>query len=155
MILLTHELGLGGDLEQEIAVGGSDIFLAAIRPHILRHGFPTGGVKMEVRNASKTLLRASEEISIASMDLDVDPAGADFFHGEIRFLINLPLKKNTNFFIRMVGASGYTFSEPTYIGWVNDFDLKKVDRDYNPNLDEEGALLMEIWERERVLRATA
>jgi hypothetical protein len=139
-------------VEQEIQVGEENLNVSAIRPHLYRHNFPSGSIKIQVLDASKTLMKESDLISISDLDI-AEETGLNFFHGYIRFLVNVPLKAETNYWIRLVG-SGYTFSESAYVGWCNDYDLRKVSALYTPSSGWDAAMDLEIWTRTRTLRGS-
>ena len=151
--LIVKEVGLGDFAEQEMTCNENS-FLSAVRIHVYRHRFPTGSVKMQILDTNKRLMGESETLAISSLDVDTGTTGLDFFHGIVNFDFNLPIKSGVNFFLRMVGTAGYSFSETAYIGWVNGFDLRKLDADYTPNDNEKAALLWEPWVRRRTLRGS-
>lgn len=142
MKLIVHELKAAG-LIQEIKAP-RNVLVEAIRPHIYRHNSPTGSLKIQILDDSDVLITESEVI-------DIDDIGSqDFFHGYVRFLINVGLKEGLTYKIKLVGLSGYTFSESSYIGWCNDFDLSKYLASYNPATPLNRPLDIEIWERKNI-----
>lgn len=138
-------------VDQEITIGDDDLDVVAIRPHLIRFNNPAGSVRMQVLDSSKRLIAQSALASIATVDVDDAVVGEDFVHGYVRFYLNVPMKAGTTYWIRLVG-SGYTFSESAYLGWCNDFDLRKVPVLYDQNGDWEAALDVELWVRRRSLR---
>lgn len=147
MNLIVHELVT--TLTQRMTVGDNDVRLGAIRPHILKYGTPAGSLYMEVKNTSGTSLQTSETVTIAS----ITAATNTYFHGYIKFLTYITLLKNTSYDF-ILTPTGYTFAESAYIGWCNDFDLQKYDRDYTPADSFDCPLDMELWEYKLITRGS-
>ena len=147
MILVAHELK--DYVEQEILSPEDISYTNAVRVHIYRNLFPAGSLKVELRSDTGKLIGTSETVPISSIDTSSAPN--NYFHGYVRFYFNIPLKASTTYFVRIVGV-GYTFSESSYIGICNDFDLQKYDRSYNPNDGWRSALDIEFWHDERTKR---
>jgi hypothetical protein len=143
MKLVVHELGIEGTAEliQQVSSDRNTI-LYAIRPHLYRHNFPTGSLKVQVLDDSDDVVAESETLSIA----DISP-GSNFYHGYVRFYINGGLSKDRTYKIKLVGTGGYIFDESAYVGWCNDYDLQKYPRDYTPSGALTSPLDLEIWER--------
>lgn len=119
----------------------SNLIVEAFRPHIYRHNSPTGSLRIKVNDNNGKLIKQSSAVTISSIGT------LAFFHGLVKFDINVGLQKDQSYRIELVGEGGYTFSESAYIGWVNDFDLRRVSASYSPNVDFNAALGMEIWTR--------
>lgn len=138
MTLVIHELT--SNLDQVITTPDRDIIVEAIRPHIYRHRFPTGSLKIQIYDSLNALVSESEVIQIS----DIGTLG--FFHGYVRFYINAYLAKNSSYKIRLVSQGGYTFDESAYCAWVNGYDLAK----YQPSLPLPDGISFpldyEIWE---------
>lgn len=151
MKLVIHELRTY--VEQEYTIAADEhIDAVSMRPHLIRFDFPVGTARLQVRDSNKKLIAQSNAVAISDMDLD-EPLGENYFHGYIRFDINAPLKAGETYWIRLV-ATGYTFSESAYLGWCNDFDLRKVPALYTPNDGWSAALDLEIWGRKRSVRGS-
>jgi hypothetical protein len=138
MKLIVHELKAAG-LSQTV-VAPRNMILSAIRPHIYRHNLPTGTLAIEVRDALNTLIATSESITISTIGTKA------FFHGYVRFLVDAYLKKGQSYSLKLVGT-GYSFSEPAYVGWCNGYDLGKYDSTTVPADIYQSPLDLEIWER--------
>lgn len=152
MKLVMKELGLGPVTEQEITSPDSHSMLSAVRPHLYRHNFPLGSLKIALLDSNKVFLQHSNSVNIADIDIDDGPLGRAFFHGYVRFDIDYPLVANTNYWLRL-DSTGYSFSESAYIGWVKDDpDHRKYDALYSPNLGMNAPLDVEIWARSRKVR---
>jgi hypothetical protein len=143
MKLVVYELETS--ITQEIETD-EIILLESIRPHLYKHNNPAGSLFLEIRNLSDDLLFTSESVTIQSIH---DAAGEAYFHGVVEFPINASLAKNTKYNI-ILKSSGYSFSELSYIGWCNGYDLKVVENSYVPAGDLADALIMEFWERKKL-----
>ena len=148
MKLVVYELT--STLYQEITTPNRRVNVRAIRPHIYKHNLPAGTLTINIRDTTGGLVKASDPVSIS--DIHTNGANSqDFFHGYIRFDIEKDLLPNTTYRIELA-SSGYTFAESAYIGWCNDFDLRKYDADYSPNDGLVAAADMEIWESKETRR---
>lgn len=146
MLLWVHELDTAG-LTQEITATDNCI-LGSIRPHIYKHGAPGGSLKLELRDTNNKLIASSPLVTIASI------SSAAYFHGYIKFDLYAPLTAGKNYNIKLVG-SGYTYAPGAYIGWCNDYDLRKYDAAYSPSDAQYGALDMEVWKYKKILKGEA
>lgn len=147
MILLVRELVTV--IDQDFEAPEDNVVLYSIRPHLYRHNFPAGSLKIQLLDENKKLIGESNSVLIA--DLDLDTAPNDFFHGYVRFLLNVPLKGGQIYFVRLK-PSGYTFNELAYIGWCNDYDLQRYDRNYTPSASTQAAMDLEFWGDVRLSR---
>jgi hypothetical protein len=144
MQLVLQELGLSSSyLSQKITVGARDINVKHVRPHLYKHLAPAGTVSIQIRDASDVLIATSDAVTIT------DISAQNYFHGEVRFDVNAMLLKNTSYYIRLV-SSGYTYGANAFIGWCQDFDLRKVGVDYTPAGSLNTPFLLELWELKRV-----
>lgn len=126
-------------LEQKVTATRSG-YLAAIRPHLYRHLNPAGALKIELRSSGGVLIATSETIQISALG-----AGANYFHGYVRFYLNASVVAGTDYFIRLVPV-GYAFGDASYIAWCNDFDLRKYSAGYTPSNYWRAALDLEAFE---------
>lgn len=135
MTIVVHELST--ELFQTMTTGPQHEVIRAIRPHLLKFLNPAGSLYMEIEDTDSNVVATSEEIDI------VDISVADYFHGYIRFFIDAVLAPDTdyNFYLR---HTGYTFDEAAYIGWCNDYDLRKYELGYEAD-DLTAPLDQEIW----------
>lgn len=145
--LLVHECDAGNSntVFQEI-IPTKNINLSAIRPNLYIHNGPSGTVKVEVRDEFNRLIKASATQTITALKT------LAFAHGYFRFNIDTPLIKNVKYRIAVVCGGGYTFAEGAYLGVLKDWDDKKTDQSYTPNVDFNAPLDFEIWERNAVMR---
>lgn len=146
MRLLVEELGKDFSfLQQKMTVGDQDVVVRAVRPHLYKHNNPAGSLKVQIYDDSLVLVAESSLVTVQSITDATDA----FFHGYVRFYVDAALKKNNDYYIRLV-SSGYTFSEASYIGLCKDFDLRKYEADYSPNAGLNSAFDLEIWELKNV-----
>lgn len=142
MYLVVHELKTS--LYQEITTTRS-MQIVALRPHLYRHLSPAGSLQMQIWDASGNLIGSSASVNISAI------GSGNYWHGDQEFTISTELKESTIYRLALV-ASGYTFAETAYMGWVNDFDLRKVSASYSPNAGINAALLVEAWESREIIR---
>jgi hypothetical protein len=141
MRLVVHELLTGATDLQQIVTPDRNTIVEAIRPHLYRHNFASGSLKVQILDGSDVLLAESAAVAISSIDT------ANYFHGYVRFDVTAYLAKDTPYKVRLVNAGGYTFSEAAYVGWVNGYDLGKYPPSTVPANDQYYPLDLEIWER--------
>lgn len=137
MKLVVHELTASGIIQE--LTPDKNLILAAVRPHIYRHNWPTGSLKVQVLNASDDVIAESEEISISNI------GSQNFFHGYVRFLVSVGLQKDETYKFKLVGTNGYAFSESAYCGACNDFDLRKYSPNYSPAEGLRAPIDLEVW----------
>lgn len=143
MILQVHELQT--ELKQKFRAT-ANIDLYAIRLHLYRHLLPAGNLFLELRTAAGILIKTSEVIAISAI-----PHTENYYHGYIRFLLSYPLRKDLEYYVALK-STGYSYSGSAFIGWVNDFDLKRVDSAYAPNAGISAPLGFELWAYEIIRR---
>ncbi len=138
MKLIVHELEAAG-ISQEVTAT-ANVIVRAIRPHIYRHNMPAGKLKIEIYDSGNTLISTSESLDISNI------GSADFFHGYVRFYVDAYLSKDQTYTFELVGHDGYSFSESSYIGWCNGFDLAKYPASTTPANKFSYPLDFEVWE---------
>jgi len=146
--LLAHELETSGTLYQEITIGAENIYTQYIRLNLYKHGHPPGGMSVKIRDTNGKIIGSSTEVTVAAIDADI--TSADFFHGLVRFAIDIPLRKETTYQIALVANGTYAFNETAsgstgYIAWLTNFDGSRVDFDYSQTVGIHSALDLEIW----------
>lgn len=138
MKLLVEELKT--HLEQEITPVRENKNLELVKLHLYKHRFPPGELILELRNRHG-LISTSERVSAA------DLSAANFFHGMVKFPLVAQLRAGESYVLRL-RATGYVFSEESFVGWCKDFDFKTY-----PRPDAPSELLApfdyEMWTRER------
>jgi len=127
MKLNVHELQAAG-LMQRFTVGSNPLDVYAIRPHLYKHLSPAGSLYMEIRSDGGSLLSTSETLTISSIHSN-GFASANYGHGDIRFYTSARLAANTTYQL-WLKSTGYTYANSAFIGWCNDFDLRKIDKDF-------------------------
>lgn len=138
MKLIVNELQTS--LFQQITTGTRAIQLYAIRPHLYRHGSPSGSLTVQVQDSGGKLIAASETLACTAV------GSGTYWHGDQRFLIGAELAASTIYRVALVASGGYSFSESAYVGWCLDYDLRKVPATYSPSTNEKSAHLLELWE---------
>lgn len=114
--------------------------VVAIRPHLYRHGIPSGSLYLEL-HSENGLIATSELIPISSI------GSQNYFHGLVRFYIAKQLKPGVQYTIKLKG-DGYTFSEGSYIGWVLDHDRTGYPTDSTIPLV--APFKFELWARKNI-----
>jgi hypothetical protein len=138
--LVVHELKAAG-LFQTLRPDKRTI-VEAIRPHLYRHNFTTGSLRVQIWN-DEDLIAESNAVEISSIGT------AAFFHGYVRFDIDAYLQKDTDYQIYLYsdGLDPYEFNESSYIGWCNGYDLGKYDATYAVASNLHEPLDVEVWTR--------
>jgi hypothetical protein len=123
-----------------------DVDIHAVRLHLYKHNEPQGNLKVQITNGDGLFLAESGFIPMSSI------SDQPFFHGYIRFLVSYPMKKNSLFRVYLKYSGKYSFSDSAYIGWCNDFDLRKYPATYSPNKSTRAALDLEVWSKSERVR---
>lgn len=140
MYLVTHVLdATDTTAKQKILCPRENVQLHAVRPHILRYGNPLGNVRMRLLDTNLKSIEVSPSVEINMI------GSLAYWHGYVRFYLTSMLKGNTNYYFQME-TTGYTYSSTDWIGWVNDYDLRKFALGYTPTSDLYAPLDLEIWE---------
>ncbi len=133
------------DLKQEIIVKNRNVNCQVIRPHLLRFANPSGSLFIQIQDANGQPIKDSNTVAISTL---FDTDNLTHFHGYIQFDIDFHFKKETIYNISLRSTGGYTFAEPNYIAWCNDWEHRKYNAAYTPNGDTAGALDLEIWSKD-------
>lgn len=118
-----------------------DCNLVNIRPHILKFGNPAGSLKVQVKDSNGFLIEESNSVEISSI------SALTFAHGYVKFDIITPLKKDQVYRINVVAFNGYAFTMSDFAGLCKDFDLRKVEATYLPNIGFNSAYDIELWRK--------
>lgn len=110
MTLVVHELVTF--LAQSFTVGSKNAEITAVRPHLVKYGSPAGSFYIEIQDADGQLIATSNALTAAEI------SSASYFHGHVRFDVTAGLKAGRVIRVALK-ATGYTFSEATYIAWAN------------------------------------
>jgi hypothetical protein len=130
-----------------MTVGDSAVTVRAVRPHLYIALPQASSLTMQILNSGATVIATSETVTVASITT------ANYFHGYVRFYIDAILAAETNYTFRLQ-ASGYTYSDSSFVGWCSDFDLRKYSLGFSPLIAAEDPLDMEIWEQKLITRGT-
>lgn len=139
MKLIVNELKAATPTYQSITVNKNSL-LVAVRPHLYIHSNPSGSLKIQILDSNDELITESETLIIS------DITTSSYFHGYVRFYVNLYLKKDVEYKIKLA-STGYTYSKTSYVGWCNGFDLNKYEMDYTPVNLFTYPLDVEFWTR--------
>lgn len=129
-------------LEQEITPT-LNASVMHIRPHLYIENNPSGSVKVQVLSEG-VVIAESSEVSISSI------TSATYAHGYIRFDVDVFLKENVTYKLRLAPGTGYSFSGSAFVGWCKDFDLRKYATAYSASSGLRSAYDYEVWGRETV-----
>lgn len=138
MQLVVHEIKADGVSQQVVPT--RTMLLSAIRPHIYKHGSPTGSLIVQVCATDGTVIAESDPLTISSIST------ATYFHGYVRFDVKASLRRNASYLIKVMSGDGYSFSESAYCGVCSDFDLNKYTKQYTPTGYNDDPLDLEFWE---------
>lgn len=151
--LVVHELGLTGsfgntELKQLITIGARDLLVFAIRPHLYKHLAPAGTIYLQVQDTNGKKIKDSESVTIT------DISASNYFHGMVKFEIDVALKKNTQYYVALKSGGGYSYASNAFVGWCNDYDLRRVETDYTTpsTVGVNSPLGMEIWVRKQITK---
>ncbi len=140
MILLVQELS--DEIYQTISpIKNTNI--EYIRLDLYKHNNFSGNLSLELHDNNGELITSSAD-TLSASDISSQP----FFHGFVNFQIKAQLQKDMTYRIVLKGTDGYEFTESSYIGWCNSFDLTSP---YNPTYDIHSSfskpLSLEIWSK--------
>lgn len=139
MRLVVQELKSAGLIQEFTAKESTIVY--AFRPHLYRHLMPSGSLQIQILDESDNVLAESDEVVIT------DIGSMNYFHGYVRFLISVGLKKDETYKFKLIGADGYSYSDSAFVGWCNGYDLGKYLEAYTPASEAYSALDAEIWKR--------
>jgi hypothetical protein len=145
MKLLVEELKT--TLSQSLTVGDNNVFAVAVRPHLYKHGSPTGSVRMQIQDENGKLIAQSAAVAISAISSE------NYFHGYVRFDFTEPLKSGSTYQF-VLSSTGYTYSSSAFVGWCKDFDLRKYPSDYSPSDGMRSSFDLEIWELRTVSKGS-
>lgn len=111
-----------------------------IRPHIYKHGAPTGSVRVVIQDSDGLTVATSNEI--VSGDL-----GGAYFHGYVRFDIKVHLRADQQYRVLIEHVGFTSFDEANFFGVCTDFDLRKYDFIYLAPSNLLAPLDIEFWNR--------
>jgi len=117
----------------------------AIRPHLYVHNAPAGAFSFSVLDSSdnvlitKTFTAANVYTALGTANLYARAYYTILFDNKV----HLP----SAIYKLRLSASGYTFSNSSYLGWVRDHEDLKVTLGYTPTSDLANPLSYETWVR--------
>ena len=137
MHLIVHELN-SYPLKQKVVAPDRNVDIVHVRPHLYKHGSPSGTFAVQIQNSSGRVIATSNYLSYS------DISSATYFHGYIRFDLDAHIRPLSTIYIALVSDS-YTFSESNYIGWCNAYEFNRYSS--NTRDSEFAELDFEIWEK--------
>lgn len=87
---------------------------------LYKNNLPSGNLTLQVQDTNSKLIKASNAVTIASIDAAV--SNDDFAHGLFRFDLIFNFRKNATYRLVLVPGGGYSFTSNDYISWKRDFD---------------------------------
>ena len=139
---LVHELK--GSLSQVWRFAGERNYnLQYIRPFLFVFGMPSGTFALKVKDGAEEL----GSVTFTAADLKTALGTSDdYFYAWFRlnFSDKLSLKKG-NYTVELSIASGYTFNESAWIGWISEHEFLHNDIDYTPQFDKENPLSTQFF----------
>lgn len=136
---MVHELGVDS-CAQPWTVGTENQNIAYIRAHIVKWGSPSGSLYLQVQDSAGNKIKDSDAVTIASLPT----TNGSYFHGMIRFTINIGLRAGNTYKIQLK-SSGYTYAATAFIGVATDHNGPKY-QTADEDMTGFGAPLdMEFW----------
>jgi hypothetical protein len=117
--------------------------IKSIRPNIYKHATPAGTFTFSIIQDSVTL--ASKSYTATEIETLAGLTPGDYFHGPFNFEFDDSIVVNKGNFTIQLSASGYTFSESAYFGWVKPHEDISVDIDYTITNGRQNPFGVEIW----------
>jgi hypothetical protein len=119
--------------------------MVAVRPKLFISLNPAGSIKVQLRDVNGKVISESPSSTIA--DLKTAASAGNYFHGYVKFDLEVPLQANVEYQFAVVCFGGYSFSPPDFVGVCLEFENKKYEPDYTPNTGLNSHADFEIWER--------
>lgn len=132
---------------QRFITGSKEIAMTHVRPYLYKHGSPAGTVKVQILDSSQVLIKETSTLTIT------DISTATYFHGFVRFELEMGLARETSYYCKLV-TSGYSFAEANHLGWCRDYDLRVVDASYTPSDGLNSAFLFQMFEQANVVKGS-
>lgn len=96
----------------------------AIRPYLYLHNDPVGSFTISIKHGSTVLGQST--LTISEIKTEAGFADNQYHHGVFRFIFDplVVLQARTEYNIEL-SASGYSYSDSSFIGWVKEFENLK------------------------------
>lgn len=120
--------------------------VTAVRPYLYLHNTPAGTFTMAVLNASSTVL-ASQTFTAQDV-YDGLSTTDDYSHAFFRVAFANKIHLPAGDYKLRLSASGYSFAESSYMGWIREHEYSKVPTTFVPTSDLANPLSYEIWVEE-------
>lgn len=139
MRIAYHELGLDGN-SALIRIKDRPVFMDHVKVHIYKHLAPAGTLRLLLCDRNNVITLASADVIISTI------SSANYFHGMVKFDLQYPLAANTEYYLVMNTAGGYSYDPNAFVGWVLAGSLQNNDG------AAAASLHFEIWEEKNLIR---
>lgn len=140
-ILFIEELRAG--VLSQVYTATQRLAITAIRPHIYKQRSPAGIFTLTLKSGATTL--GSVSTTSAAIESTTTSTNINFFHGHLSFQFTNPIIVNRGSFLIELSASGYTFTENDYFGWVKPHENKYITESYTAADDSQNSFGIQIW----------
>ena len=112
-------------LEQDI-LSPDDTYITRVSLNLLKCLEPAGTFTVSIIDAYDNVL-GSKSQTLAEMQAEgSDALSEDYYHGFISFEFDSPVHVGFGTYYIRLEASGYTYTDEAYIGWLRDWEHKLV-----------------------------
>ena len=119
------------------------IQIAGIRPYIYMHNAPAGTFTLSIKDGATTL--ASKDFTSAEIKSDLSTTD-NYAHLWKRLVFDNPIQLTKKEYEIELSASGYSFSESGYIGWVREHENQFNRTSGTPISDLENPFSFQLFE---------
>lgn len=108
--------------------------LYAIRPYLYMHNTPLGTFSLELKRGSDVL--TTKTFTCSDIQSDLSTAN-DYAHIYKALLLDSPVMIEKGTYTLELSASGYSFSESAYLGWIREYENQfyTVSGNYNNSFE--------------------
>jgi hypothetical protein len=134
--------GLKTELSQVFNLKLSERYMiGAFSPYLYIHNAPAGTFLFEVIKNSVTIFE-----SFFTSDSLLDDMGTIHNHAHVffPFMPDFPVQLSKGEFTVKLSASGYTYTDSSFIGWVQQHENIQNEMDYVPVTDDQNSLAMRL-----------
>lgn len=121
------------------------LHLVAIRPYLYLHNNPAGTFTLSVYDSGSNLLE-SKSFTASDVYTALDTVNT-YAHVWYNVEFTNPLNLPAGVYTMRLSASGYTFNNSSFIGWIREHENLKVPLDFTPTNDMFNPMAYELWSR--------